>query len=120
MRSIGRNGSICVRRSFRELLRPYVDELPATSRFNSLEAQAQFPSMIAITLFLFSLWRASSLRGATQVVQKMRCVYVTGDKLRSVAHNFRQNIFAASIDEYHVDQFNEESGRGHAAPRSPS
>jgi hypothetical protein len=50
----------------------------------------------------------------------MRCVYVTGDKLRSVAHNFRQNIFAASIDEYHVDQFNEASGRGHAAPRSPS
>jgi|HubBroStandDraft_6_1064221.scaffolds.fasta_scaffold02188_3 hypothetical protein len=71
--------------------------------------------MIAITLFLFSLWRASSLRGATQVVQKMRCVHVAGDKLRSVAHDFRQNIFAASIDECHVLQFNETSGCVRAA-----
>jgi hypothetical protein len=117
MRSIRSNGSICVRRSFRELLRPYVDELTARSRFNSLEAQAVFSSMIAITLFLFSLSRASSLQHATQVVQKMRCVHVAGDNLRSVAHDFRQNVFASSVNECDVDQLNDASAGVPAAVR---
>jgi hypothetical protein len=77
--------------------------------------------MISISLFLFSLSRASSLQRATQVVQKMRCVHIAGDKLRPVAHDFRQNVFTSSVNGCNVDQFNHASAGVPAAPRiSPS
>jgi hypothetical protein len=38
-------------------------------------------------------------------------VYVAGDELSTLAHDFRQNGFAVSVDRYHLDQLNDGSPR---------
>src|SRR5205085_5654013 len=37
----------------------------------------------------------------------MFCVYVAGDELAPVTHNFRQNFFAITADRCHLGQFDE-------------
>jgi hypothetical protein len=44
----------------------------------------------------------------------MLCVHVAGYELGTLAHDFRQNFFAISINRCHLDQVND------ASPRVPS
>src|SRR6266567_5136411 len=37
----------------------------------------------------------------------MFCVYVAGDELAPVTHNFRQSFFAIAVDRCHLDQFDD-------------
>src|SRR5260370_41608082 len=37
----------------------------------------------------------------------MFCVYVAGDELAPVTHNFRQSFFAITVDRCHLGQFND-------------
>src|SRR6266850_6340956 len=37
----------------------------------------------------------------------MFCVYVAGDELATVTHNFRQSFFAITVDRCHLGQFND-------------
>jgi hypothetical protein len=43
----------------------------------------------------------------------MFCVHVAGDELGTLAHNFRQNFFAISVNRCHLNQLND------AFPRVP-
>src|SRR5229473_4668252 len=51
----------------------------------------------------------------------MFCVHIAGDELGPLIHDFRQNGFATSVNECHVNQFNDASARVlFVAPFSPS
>jgi hypothetical protein len=58
------------------------------------------------TALLFSL-HATSLQLSAQFTQKMLCVYVAGDELGALAHDFRQDGLAISVNGAHVGQVND-------------
>jgi hypothetical protein len=67
-------------------------------------------SSISATAILFSL-HTTSLQLAAQVPQEMLGVHITGDELGTLAHDFRQNFFAISVNRCHLNQFNDASPR---------
>src|SRR5260370_19520602 len=69
---------------------------------------------------LFS-FHAISLQLGAEIPQKMFCVYVAGDELGTLTHDFRQNGFTIPVDGCHVAQLNDELPRVPCATRfSPS
>jgi hypothetical protein len=57
---------------------------------------------------LFSLF-ATSLQLAAQVPEKMLCEHVAGDELGTLAHHFRQNLLAISVNRCDFNQLNDAS-----------
>jgi hypothetical protein len=67
-------------------------------------------SSMCATAILFIL-HPTSLQLAAQVPQEMLGVHVARDELGTLAHDFRQNFFANSVNRCHVNQLNDASPR---------